>query len=206
MKDHSLLRSMFTKGMAPALILGLLASAHQAQGQRQRQQAPGPRIPPLESSQSPLNLIKTLSQHPDLMKAWGPFGGYVLNGSSLPARDRELLILRTAFINGAQYEWGYHSRAAKGLGVTDEELAGIIKGPEAQSWSSFDRALMRAADELNRSATISDRTWAYIDARYDEKQLMDLVFTVGQYKMVSMALGAFRIQMDEGLTGFPTSE
>ncbi len=203
MKDHMSLRSMFTKGMAPALILGLVASAPQAHAQKQ---PPGPRIPPLESSQSPLNLIKTLSQHPDLMKAWGPFGGYVLNGSTLPARDRELLILRTAFINGAQYEWGYHSRSAKGLGVTDEELAGIIKGPEAQGWSSFDRALLRAADELDRSATISDRTWAYLDARYDEKQLMDVVFTVGQYKMVSMALGAFRIQMDEGLTGFPATE
>ena len=66
-----------------------------------------------------------------------------------------------------------------------------------------DRGLLRAAEELHRNSTISDRTWAYLDARYDEKQMMDVVFTVGQYNLVSMALRSFRVPMDEGLEGFP---
>jgi alkylhydroperoxidase family enzyme len=78
-----------------------------------------------------------------------------------------------------------------------------MDGPETAGWSSFERALLRAADELHKSATITDRTWAYLDARYDEKQLMDVVFTVGQYNLVSWALRSFRVPMDEGLEGFP---
>ena len=58
-------------------------------------------------------------------------------------------------------------------------------------------------DELHRDADVSDRTWAELDARYDTKQLMDVVFTVGEYNLVSMALKSFRVPMDEGVEGFP---
>ena len=165
-------------------------------------QSSEPRIAPLESSQAPINLLKVLAHHPTLMEAWGPFGGYILN-SSLPPKDREFLILRTAYLRGVEYEWGHHSRSAKALGVTDEELRLIAKGPNQAEWSSFQRALIGAADELVRNATLSDRTWAYLDARYDDKQMMDVIFTVGQYNMVSMAIKTMRVPLDDGLEGFP---
>ncbi len=162
-----------------------------------------PRIPPLESSESPLNIIKTLANHPKLADAWTPFAGYILGENSLPPRDREILILRTAYVRGAEYEWGHHARLARQAGVTDEEILRVAKGPNASGWSSFDRALLRAVDELLRGANLSDQTWAYLDARYETEQLMDLVFTVGQYNLVSMALKSFRVELDEGLEGFP---
>ena len=166
-------------------------------------QSKEPRIAPLESSDSPINIMKTLANHPELAEAWGTFAGYVLRGSTLPPRDRELLILRIGYLCGAEYEWGHHSRIGREAGITDEELLRITKGSSAAGWSSFDRGLLRAAEELHRNATISDRTWAYLDARYDDRQLMDVVFTVGQYNLVSMALRSFRVPMDEGLEGFP---
>lgn len=162
-----------------------------------------PRIPPLESSDASLNILKTLAHHPELVEAWSPFAGYVLRGSTLPPRDRELLILRTAYLRKADYEWGHHSRLAGQVGVSDEEIARVMEGPETAGWSSFDRALLRAADQLHKNAYIDERTWAYLDARYDTKQLMDVVFTVGQYNLVAMALKSFRVPMDEGVEGFP---
>ena len=162
-----------------------------------------PRIPALDSSDSPLNIVKTLANHPKLSAAWTPFAGYILGENSLPPRDREILILRTAYVRSAAYEWGHHARMARSVGVTDEEILRVAKGPNANGWSSFDRALLRAVDELLRDASLSDRTWAYLDARYETEQLMDLVFTVGQYNLVSMALKSFRVELDEGLEGFP---
>ena len=162
-----------------------------------------PRIPALDSSDSPLNIVKTLANHPKLSAAWTPFAGYILGENSLPPRDREILILRTAYVRGTAYEWGHHARMARSVGVTDEEILRVAKGPNANGWSSFDRALLRAVDELLRDASLSDRPWAYLDARYETEQLMDLVFTVGQYNLVSMALKSFRVELDEGLEGFP---
>ena len=137
-----------------------------------------------------------MARHPKLMEAWGSFGGYILRGSTLPARDRELLILRTAWLCGTGYEWGYHSRSAKAAGVSDEEIARVQVGHLASGWSSFDRGLMRAADQLHNDAFITRRTWGTLKARYSDEQMMDVVFTVGQYTMVSMAINSFGVQRD----------
>jgi alkylhydroperoxidase family enzyme len=189
---------------ARSLWLGLvLVAASAARAQLQQPNPPAPRIPPLQSSEAQLNIMKTMANHPKLAEAWGPFAGYILRENTLPPRDRELLILRIGYLCGAEYEWGHHSRLAKQVGLTDEEILRVTQGPETAGWSSFERALLRAADELHKNATISERTWAYLDARYDEKQLMDVVFTVGEYNLVSWALRSFRVPMEEGLEGFP---
>ena len=181
------------------VLLGLLVTASALTAEAQSGE---PRIPPLES-ESGINITKTLAHHPTLAAAWTTFASYVLGDNTLPPRDRELLILRIGYLRGAEYEWGHHSRMGRQAGLTDEEIVRITRGPDAAGWSSFDRALMRAVDELNRDAEISDQTWAELAARYDTKQLMDVVFTVGQYNLVSMALKTFRVPMDEGIEGFP---
>jgi hypothetical protein len=62
--------------------------------------------------------------------------------------------------------------------------------------------LLLAVDELRGDAMISDTTWAGLSKSYNQKQMMDVVFTVGQYNLVSMALNSFGVQLDEGLEGF----
>ena len=185
--------------VAVALGLALVASSLSAQWTRRETE---PRIPPVESVES-INLIQTLSHHPPLMEAWGPFGGYILRGSTLPDRDREMVILRTAWLNEAEYEWGHHARAARAAGMTDEEIRNVAVGENAGPWTSFERYLLRAATELHRRSAISERTWAFLKARYSDQQMIDLIFTVGQYRMVSMALRSIRVELDEGLEPFP---
>ena len=84
----------------------------------------------------------------------------------------------------------------------DEEIARIKAGPDAAGWDLFDASLLRAADELHADAFISDPTWAALSEKYNTQQLMDVVFTVGQYNMVSMALNSFGVQLDDGVKGF----
>ena len=122
--------------------------------------------------------------------------------STLVPRERELLILRIGWLCQAEYEWGQHVVFGKGAGLTDEEIARIKEGPDAEGWDPFDAALLRAADELHADALISDATWASLGERYNTQQLMDVVFTVGQYNMVSMALNTFGVQLDKGVKGF----
>jgi 4-carboxymuconolactone decarboxylase len=56
---------------------------------------------------------------------------------------------------------------------------------------------------LHADQSLSDATYATIAARYDVQQLLDLVFAVGQYTLVSMALNAFRAERDDNVTGIP---
>ncbi|MFN7930668.1 MAG: carboxymuconolactone decarboxylase family protein [Blastocatellia bacterium] len=149
-----------------------------------------------------LNIFKTLAHHPRLLKRWMVFGNHVLFRSTLPPRDRELVILRIGWLCQAEYEWGQHVLIGKQAGLTDDEIARIKLEPEAASWNEFDTALICATDELHEDACISDVTWQVLTTRYSTEQMMDLIFAIGQYNLVSMALNSLGVQLDEGIPGF----
>ena len=149
-----------------------------------------------------LNIFKTLAHHPRLLKRWMVFGNHVLFRSTLPPRDRELVILRIGWLCQAEYEWGQHVIIGKQAGLTDDEIARIKLASDDAGWSEFDAALIRATDELHEDACLSDATWQTLTTRYDTQQMMDLIFAIGQYNLVSMALNSLGVQLDEGIPGF----
>lgn len=148
------------------------------------------------------NIFTTLVRAEGLTRKWLPFGGKLLNGK-IPARDRELLILRTGWNCGSEYEWAQHVVIGRAAGLTDEEILGIPGGPGG-GWSQFDSTLLRAADELHEDSCITDATWAALAAVYDTPQLIELPMLVGHYHMVAMTLSSLGVQLDPGLAGFPT--
>ncbi len=152
---------------------------------------------------SVLNVFATLGRHPKLFDRFSTFAWYVLQEQTLPDRDREILILRIGWLCQAKYEFGQHTLTGKRVGLTDEEILRITKRPDEPGWSNFDAALVRAADELYYDAIISDATWKILSERYNEKQLMDVIFTVGQYNLVSWVLNTLGVQLEKGVPGFP---
>jgi len=126
--------------------------------------------------------------------------------STLPDIDREILILRIAWLCYAEYEWAQHVRFGKFVGLTEDEINRIIEGPDVEGWDSFDTTLIRSVDELYKDTFISDTTWKILAERYNTHQLMDLVFTVGQYQSLAMAFNTFGVQLEEGIKGFPKQE
>jgi alkylhydroperoxidase family enzyme len=121
----------------------------------------------------------------------------------IAARERELLILRTGWLCRAEYEWGQHGAMGREAGLTNDEILAIARGPNDPTWSPFDAALLRAVDELHRDQCISDATWQALSEHLDAKEMMDLIFTVGQYTLLSMALNSLGVQREPGVAGFP---
>lgn len=160
----------------------------------------------LDPRRRSFNVYKTLVRHPRLAERFIATIRYILSESTLPPRDRELLILRIGWLCRAEYEWSRHSILARQVGLTDVEIHRISEGPAAEGWSGFEAALLRAVDELYEDAFISDATWETLAEGYSEEQLMDLVFTVGQYNLVSMVLNTFGVQLDEDTSGFPEND
>jgi hypothetical protein len=91
----------------------------------------------------------------------------------------------------------------KRAGLKDEEIKRITEGADAPGWDPFEATLIRAVDELFSNAFISDVTWNALAKRYNKHQLMDVVFTIGQYNLVSWALNTFGVQREKGLPSFP---
>ena len=159
-------------------------------------------LAPYEQSGRLYNVFTTMANHPDLARDWLTFASHILRRSSLPPRDREILILRIGWLCRSDYEWAQHVRLGKSVGLTDEDIQRIRQAPSAEGVSLHDRLLLKAADELHEDAFIGDETWNGLAKTYDTRQMMDLVFTVGQYNLVSMALNSFGVQFDEGLEEF----
>lgn len=170
-----------------------------------------PRVPPLRDDECTdeqralldrnkpgrhLNIFRTLVRYPELYRDFMQLGGHVLLRSSLGAREREILILRIGHLCRSGYEVHQHTAIGKRAGLSETELAQIALGPDAPGWSDFDRTLLRAADELHRDTCISDATWQALSERFDTKQLLDVIFTVGQYTLVSMALNSLGVQIE----------
>jgi len=177
-----------------------------------------PRVPPLTMDQvdgetkglleglvrgdAPPRIFATLAHHPKLLKRWMVFARHVLNKSSLPPREREILILRIGWRSKSIYEFSAHVRIGKQVGLTDEDIARIKQGPDAAGLDPFDAALLRAVDELDEDAFVSDATWQALCERFDTAQVMDVIFTVGQYRLVSMALNSLGVQPEQPVADF----
>lgn len=144
------------------------------------------------------NIFKVLANHPALVKRWTPFAGHILSKQTLPFRDRELLILRIGWLNQAEYEFAQHELIAKRGGVSDADIEKIKQGPGAD-FSAHEKALMQAADDLFNDSVVSDSTWAVLSKTYSTQQMMDVVFTIGQYNLVSWALNSFGVPLDDFL-------
>ena len=148
-----------------------------------------------------LNVLGTLARHPALTRAYHTFNGHVLFASTLSVRQRELLVLRVASLRGSAYEWAQHVFLARDAGIDDDEIARVVAGPDEPRWAPLDAAMVRAVDELLADAMIADDTWKVLARELDEQQLMDLVFTVGAYDLLAMALRSFGVELDADLVG-----
>jgi len=144
-----------------------------------------------------LNIFTTLVRHRRLFRRWTRFGALLLNGT-LPERDRELLILRTAHNCGCRYEWGHHREIAQTRGVTGAEVEAVRVGPAWSGWSAWDATLLNAADELHEHSRLSDATWHALAERYDDQLLIELSMLVGNYHLVAFTANSLGIQLEAG--------
>jgi 4-carboxymuconolactone decarboxylase len=147
------------------------------------------------------NIFATLARHRTLFRKWLSASSRLMSGS-LPARVRELAILRTAWRCDSPYEWGQHWLVGRHIGLSDEEVLRVKDGPDADGWEAAEAAVLRAVDELHDDSFIGDATWGELGGAFDDVQLIELVMLVGGYHQVAFALNSLGVQREEGVPGF----
>lgn len=150
---------------------------------------------------SPLNIFGMLAHHPKLLKRFNLLGGFLLNKGLVPAREREIVILRIGWRAQSVYEFGQHTIIGKQVGLTDPEIAAIAGGQH--EWSDTDAALIALADDLADDDCVSDATWAALSGEWSEAQIVELIVTAGFYRLVSGFLNSTGVPLDDGVPGWP---
>jgi 4-carboxymuconolactone decarboxylase len=143
------------------------------------------------------NVLGTLARHPALAHAYLTFNAYLLRDSTLSARVREVALLRVVHRRDCGYLWSHHIPIAKRTGLTAAEIQAIRDGEVADE---IDKLVVRAVDELDEASTISDATWTALSGHFDDRQRMDLVFTIGGYGLLAQAVNTFGIEAERHLT------
>ena len=165
---------------------------------KQRIEPSGPDVPGLP----PINIFRTLSRNEPLSRAFMALGGHVLRGDAIPAREREIVILRVGWRAQSEYEFGQHTAIGLAAGLTREEIAALAD-VGGLTWSSDDVALIAMVDDLCDSDVVSDRTWARLAGRWSDEQLLDLLVLAGYYRLVSGMLNSAGVALEAGSAGWP---
>jgi 4-carboxymuconolactone decarboxylase len=143
------------------------------------------------------NLFTTLVRHPALFRRWLPFCLRLLTDSVFPARERELLIIRTAWRCGSTYELGHHLGIGADAGLTDRDLAALTGGTSpTPTWTRRERLLVAAADELHEGQTIREDTWRGLSELLTVEQLVELPMLVGHYVLLAGTLRSLAVPFD----------
>jgi 4-carboxymuconolactone decarboxylase len=151
-----------------------------------------------------LNIFRTLGRNPALYKAFLSLGGHLLRGDSLPAREREIVILRVGWRAGSEYEFGQHTLIGATTGLDDDEIARLAHADVA-GWSQDDRALLQMVDELCTDDCVSDTTWESLSSRWSDDELLELLVLAGFYRLVSGMLNSAGVALEPTTPGWPES-
>lgn len=158
---------------------------------------------------SPLNLRLALAHHPLLANAFQDMAHVVLFKCTLPERDREIAIIRTGALTRSEYEWGMHvSIYAAKCALNAAQVDELTRYPAGQAlsptlWTEAERLVVRMVDELHQHSTVSDSTWAALNAHWPQAQVMELIFASSFYHMAAFFLNSAAVPLEQGQTRFP---
>ena len=145
------------------------------------------------------NALRTLLRVPELAEAVMPYTTYLMNETSISPRQRELLIMRVAWLHGNENLWAEHAPRARVYGLDDAAIRRIAEGPDASGWDRFDATLLRLADQQYRNSSTTNATWKALSERYDLFNMVDAIETVNHFTTLSIYYNSLGIQPDADL-------
>ena len=153
--------------------------------------------PVLDDLGTPLNIHNVIARHPALMLSYVDFRNHIVRTSSLSGRQRELLVLRTAHNTGSSYEWDHHVVRSRAVGMSEEEIARVRHGAGALGWTDEEALLLKAADDMYAAKEIAPPTWSAMCAAFSDRQLLDIIFTVGTYFIMATILKTAQVPHED---------
>ncbi|MPY93570.1 MAG: hypothetical protein GEV08_11065 [Acidimicrobiia bacterium] len=156
-----------------------------------------------ESPANAVNVLATMAHNKVISRAVGRFAATVLTEGAVPARQRELVILRMGWNCQAVYEFGQHTLFGRDAGLEEAEIYLVTRPLGEGGWSDADRAVLQAADDLYTDDCLSDATWRDLGAHFSVPEVMEIIAAAGCYRVVSSLLNSCGVQLDEGVPGWP---
>ncbi len=139
------------------------------------------------------SLYRTLLNSPEIAKGWEALLTAVRNRSSLPASLKELIILRVAVLNRANYEFDAHRPHAMTAGVSEEQIHLVQQEKVTSGFTDVEILVMELTDVMTRDIQVPDVLYDQVKAHFNDREILEVVTTISAYNMVSRLLNALHV-------------
>jgi len=146
---------------------------------------------------SVLHLYQMLLHSPPVAEGWLNYLTAIRQKSSLNGAIRELVIVRVAQINGAQYEADQHIPIALKEGVSQEKIDELENWRDSDKFTAVERNILELTDQMTTKVHADKRLIEELSSEFSHQELVELVATIAAYNMVSRFLEAFGIHSDD---------
>jgi len=131
-------------------------------------------------------------RYPRLMRAFQDVG-FALGQGGLSKRERQVAIMAVCRFWGAEYPWAVQARNALKIGLEAEIIDAINAGQAPAIADAREKMAYDLASELLDQRKLSDATYAKAASLFDEKELLCLIATVGQYSVTCLTTSAYDV-------------
>lgn len=145
---------------------------------------------------APLRLFQMLANNPRVFRRMQRGG--LLDAGSISVRLRELAILRTCALCGAEYEWGVHVKLFGAAAGLDEATVNRTwsQGSATPEWGTEERLVLRLCEELHATSTLGEELWRELAAVFEIPQLLELMALAGFYHAISYFVNGCRVPLE----------
>ena len=143
-------------------------------------------------------VLLTFAHHPKLADAFSPFNIHILSGNTMPVKQRQIAIMRTAWICKATYMWSSHLNTSVRCGLDPDMFGPLQVGADDPYFTEFEKVVIRATEELVNDRKVGDENWAALMKEWNNQQMLDFLFTVGVYVTTAGVMRSTGVQrMDD---------
>ena len=143
-----------------------------------------------------LNIYRLLLHSPPLASAWFDLLNAVRWKTTLDGRLREIVIIRIAYVNHAQYI----PALALADGMTLAECDALVDWRATSLFSERERAALAFTDAMTRDIRVPDDVFADVRRHLDERQIVELSVLIGAYNMHTRVQEALKLDREQAKT------
>ena len=145
-----------------------------------------------------LNIYRLLLHSPPLAGAWFELLNAVRWKTKLEGRLREIVIIRVAYLNRAQYCLVQHIPAlALADGLSLAECDALADWRAGSFFCESERAALAYTDAMTRDIAVPDAVFAELRRHFDERRVVELSVLIGAYNMHTRVQEALKLDLEK---------
>jgi len=151
------------------------------------------------------NMFRVMAHRPEIFATMQAHFAAVLNTGTVSVKLKELIIVRTSQVNETPYCLASHTRLARNLGWSDEQLSHLADWPQRADFTPAEKAALRLAETVTRNANaVSDEQFAELQSFYSEGEIVELLCAIGLFNYFNRFNNALKMEPTKPGEGGPS--